>query len=227
MSVLAPGTIVGGRYRVERELARGGHGAVFVAQHTVTEEQVALKVLWPHILSSPSAVERFQLEASVAARVNSEHIVRVLDAGFDEPLAMPFLVMELLQGKTLEDMVEQHGPLRPVETVGVLAQVASALDKAHGYRDARGDLRPIIHRDLKPENLFLARRESGEPCVKILDFGIAKLLSADAKASQEVRGTPLYIAPEQLTGSPLGPPTDVWALGLIAFYLLTGTSYWL
>ncbi|MCU0658563.1 MAG: protein kinase [Polyangiaceae bacterium] len=226
MSVLAPGIIIGGRYRVERELAQGGFGAVYIATHKVTEERVALKVLWPHVLKSKDAVDRFQFEATIAAKISSENIVRVLDAGFDEQQKMPFLVMELLKGKTLEGMVEQEGPLQPLEVVSILAQTANALDKAHTYRDPQGNSRPIIHRDLKPENLFFARRESGEPCIKILDFGIAKVLSDTSKASQEAKGTPLYMSHEQLMGGVIGPSTDVWALGLITFYLLTGKPYW-
>jgi eukaryotic-like serine/threonine-protein kinase len=227
MTVLQPGSVVGERYRIERELAQGGYGAVYIAQHTVTEEVVALKVLWPHVLKSKDAVTRFQFEATVAAKIGSENIVRVLDAGFDEKLQMPFLVMELLKGKTLEAMVEQEGPMQPLEALSVLAQTASALDKAHSYVDKDGKIRPIIHRDLKPENLFFARRENGDPCIKILDFGIAKVLSETSKVSQEVKGTPLYMSHEQLVAQPIGPASDVWALGLIAFFLMTGKSYWL
>lgn len=226
MSVLAPGNTIGGRYRIDRELAQGGFGAVYIATHTVTEERVALKVLWPHVLKSQDAVNRFQFEATVAAKVSSENIVRVLDAGFDEAQKMPFLVMELLKGKTLEQMIDTEGPMQPLEVLSVLTQVANALDKAHGYRDAEGRPRPIIHRDLKPENLFFARRESGDPCIKILDFGIAKVLSDTSKASQEAKGTPLYMSQEQLSGATISPASDIWALGLISFFLLTGKPYW-
>jgi len=226
MTVLQPGSVIGGRYRIERELAQGGFGAVYIALHTVTEELVALKVLWPQVLKSKDAVARFQFEATVAAKVGSDNIVRVLDAGFDEGTKMPYLVMELLKGKTLEAMIEQEGPMRPPEVLGVLSQTASALDKAHGYRDADGKPRPIVHRDLKPDNLFLARRESGDPWVKILDFGIAKVLSDTSKVSREAKGTPLFMSHEQLVGTAVGPFTDVWALGLIAFFLMTGKPYW-
>lgn len=225
MSVLQPGTVFGGRYVIEKLLAEGGMGAVYVAQHKITEEKVALKVLWPQVLNSPDAVARFQVEATIAARVGSDYIVKVSDAGFEETLRMPFLVMELLRGKTLQDMVEQRGALTPVEVISLLTQVASALDKAHRYsRD--GKLTPIIHRDLKPENIFFTRRENGEPVVKILDFGIAKILSENTKVSRDVKGTPLYMAYEQATGTAITPQTDIWALGLIAFFLLSGRMYW-
>ncbi len=224
--LLVPGQIFAGRYRIEKFLAQGGFGAVYVAEQTETELRVALKVLWPHVLHSEDAVEKFKLEARVAGRVGSDHIVKVFDAGFDEASRMPFLVMELLKGEELEKTVEQQGPVRPDLLIMYLRQVASALDKAHGYVDRDGQPRPIVHRDLKPENLFLTYRETGEPIVKILDFGIAKVLSDSTKVSQEVKGTPLYMAYEQATAGRILPQTDIWALGLIAFYLLTGRSYW-
>lgn len=220
------GQIFGERYRIDHLLARGGFGAVYVAEQMATEAYVALKILWPHILSSEVAVASFQQEARIAGRVKSEHIVSVLDAGFDERTAMPFLVMELLHGQDLQRLVEQSGPVAPDLTVGLMRQVASALDKAHSYKDRDGTIRPIVHRDLKPENLFLTRRENGEPLVKVLDFGIAKVVSATAKVSREVKGTPLYMAFEQAGGGAITPRTDIWALGLIVYFLLTGKSYW-
>jgi serine/threonine-protein kinase len=211
---------------VERFLARGGMGAVFVGQHVGTEQRVAIKVLWPQVLSSSDAVAKFELEAKVAARVRSEHIVHVLDAGFDDETDMPFLVMELLDGATLEARVRERGSLPPREVVEVMRQVALALDKAHGNVDATGAARPIVHRDLKPENLFLTAREDGTPLVKILDFGIAKVLSETSKTTQQGRGTPLFMSNEQIAAKAVTPQTDVWALGLIAFFLLTGAPYW-
>jgi eukaryotic-like serine/threonine-protein kinase len=226
LAMLQPGQLFAGRYRVERSLAQGGMGVIYAAEHLTTEERVALKVLWPHVLGSASAVEKFQLEARLAARIGSEHVVRILDAGFDDVLAMPYLAMELLRGQTLQDIVTDQGPLPPAETLAVLRQVAKALDKAHTSVDREGRLAPVVHRDLKPENIFVALREEGEPIVKILDFGIAKVLTQSQKLSQEVRGTPRFMAYEQLTNGPVTPRLDVWALGLIAFYLLTGRSYW-
>jgi serine/threonine-protein kinase len=224
--LLEPGQIFAGRYRIEKFLAKGGFGAVYVAEQTETELRVAIKVLWAHVLHSVDAVEKFKLEARVAGRVGSEHIVRVFDAGFDEATKMPFLVMELLQGDDLEKVVDSRGPL-PAETlVSYFRQIASALDKAHGYVDREGAARPIVHRDLKPENLFLCHRETGDPMVKVLDFGIAKVLSDSTKVSQEVKGTPLYMAFEQASAGRITPQTDIWALGLIGFYLLTGRCYW-
>jgi eukaryotic-like serine/threonine-protein kinase len=225
-TLLEPGKTFAGRYRIERFLAEGGFGAVYVAEQLATEAKVAVKVLWPHVLQSEDAVEKFQQEARIAGRVRSEHIVRVLDAGFDEESRMPFLTMELLDGEDLQRLVEHSGPVPGELVIAYLSQVASALDKAHRAVDRDGVLRPIVHRDLKPENLFLTRRDDGSPLVKVLDFGIAKVLSSTSNMSREVKGTPLYMAYEQASGAPITPQTDVWAFGLIAFFLLAGRAYW-
>ena len=224
--LLGAGQVFAGRYRIERFLAEGGFGAVYVAEQLATEARVAVKVLWPHVLQAKDAVEKFEQEARIAGRVNSEHIVRVVDAGFDPTTEMPFLVMELLVGDDLGRLVESHGALHPELVVEYLRQTASALDRAHAYKDKDGVPRPIVHRDLKPENLFVARRDNGETVIKVLDFGIAKVLGATSNVSQEVKGTPLYMAFEQAGVGAITPRTDVWALGLIAFFLLTARSYW-
>ena len=199
-------------------------GAIFEAVHTATERRVALKLLFPHIMSVASARRKFELEAKISARVNSPFIVEVLDAGFDEATKSPFLVMELLEGQTLAAFVRSRGPLAVDEALPLLEQLAAGLDAAHKYKEG-GVSKPIVHRDLKPENLFLSQED--ELCVlKILDFGIAKVLGESCNLSQEVRGTPLYMAFEQVTAGVLSPQTDVWALGLIAYFMLTGQSYW-
>jgi eukaryotic-like serine/threonine-protein kinase len=221
-----PGQVLDGRYRIERPLARGGHGAVFVAEQLATEAKVAVKILLPHVIDSEEARERFELEAKVAGRVGSEFIVRVIDAAVDGPSGLPFLAMELLEGESLAEAVQRHGPFNAMDTATCLLQVAQGLDRAHAHRSKTGKPAPIIHRDLKPENLFMTTREDGERVTKILDFGVAKIASESAVRSQTVNGSPLYMAYEQLVAGPLSPQTDVWALGLIAFFLLTGRSYW-
>lgn len=201
-------------------------GAVFECEHTGTESRVALKLLWPHLLRVDSAREKFELEAKVAARVASEHIVQVLDAGFDERSRAPYLVMELLTGETLGARVRRMGPLPPKVVVDLMRQVASGLDAAHQYERDDGLASPIVHRDLKPENLFVTERSDGSFLVKILDFGLAKVLSESISVSHEVRGTPLFMACEQVLAKPISRQTDVWAFGLIAHYLLTARQYW-
>jgi serine/threonine-protein kinase len=222
----APGQILAGRYRLERLLARGGHGAVFVAEQLATEARVAVKVLLPHVLDDEEALRRFELEAKVAGRIASEYIVRTLDAGVDPSSGLPFIAMELLEGCSLSEAVRLEGPCSAGDTTTYILQVAHALDKAHGMRGDNGQTRAIVHRDLKPENLFLTTREDGQRVVKILDFGTAKVVSESIARSRSIQGSPLYIAYEQLSGGVVSPKTDVWALGLIAFFLLTGKPYW-
>lgn len=224
--LLKPGQIFAERYRVERFLAQGGHGAVFAAEQLSTEATVALKVLWPHLQNSADVASRFELEAKVAGRVKSEFIVRMLDAGLDEQTGMLFLVMEFLEGESLAEHVRQNGPLSLLDATTYIVQVAHGLDRAHSAKSRDGSPAPIIHRDLKPENLFLSRREDGQRLIKILDFGIAKVVTESVQLSQDIKATPLYMACEQASGDPITPRTDIWALGLVAFFMLTGRCYW-
>jgi len=224
--LLEPGQIFASRYRVLRCVAEGGMGAIFEAEHTAIERRVALKLLFPHVMSVGSARKKFELEARISARVNSPHIVEVIDAGFDESTQSPFLVMEMLEGQTLAARIYEQGPIAPREALRLLQQVAAGLEAAHAYRDPDGTPKPIVHRDLKPENLFLVRTHEGVVCAKILDYGIAKVLGDTSNLSREVRGTPLFMAFEQITAGPLSAQTDIWAFGLIAFYMLTGMPYW-
>ena len=211
--------LIAGRYRPVRLIGKGGMGAVYEVEHLHTGQHLALKVL----SSQPGAsVERFKREARAASLVHSDHIVRVTDADVAPELnGAPFLVMELLDGADLE-RATGNVPAAPADVVDWLRQVARALGRAH---DAG-----LVHRDLKPENLFLTRRDDGTPLVKILDFGIAKMTVevAGLTASDAFLGTPGYMAPEQTDsrGPPITPRADLYALGLIAFKLLTGHAYW-
>ncbi|HKO48651.1 MAG TPA: serine/threonine-protein kinase [Polyangiaceae bacterium] len=206
-------------------LARGGFGAVYVAEQLTTERRVALKVLARY--SEHVSVDRLLAEARVTSRILSDHIVQVIDAGVDQATSEVFVVMELLRGITLDEHLMQHGALPPREVAEYLRQVAVGLDKTHGHLDRNGRPTPIVHRDLKPSNIFLTARDDGQPLLKILDFGAAKVLSLTTKASGMVRGTPQFMASEQALGEPCTAATDIWAFGLIAFNLLTGSSYWL
>jgi len=219
--------LIASRYRVVRELGRGGMGAVFLVEHVNTGDHAALKVMLGTGRIDMEALERFKREARAPAKIKSEHVVKVLDADTSPELAgAPFLVMELLSGSDLQKLVRQRGRLGADEVVRFLQEAAIALDKSHALG--------IIHRDLKPENIYLHKRENGSICVKILDFGISKILpqaSASAMpmtALGAVMGTPLFMSPEQARGDvqAIGPQTDVWAIGLIAVHLLTGEHYW-
>jgi serine/threonine-protein kinase len=220
---------IASRYRILRELGRGGMGVVYVAEHLHTGEHLALKVLNRSGAAEPEVIARFKREARVGAQIKSEHVVRVTDADVAPELdGAPFLVMELLDGSDLEKLVEKCGPLRSDVVLSILGQVGRALDKAHQLG--------IVHRDLKPENIFLHRREDDTVIAKVLDFGISKFLqpetidqsSLGATRDGALMGTPYYMSPEQARGEvrAIGPATDVWAVGLVALRLLTGESYW-
>jgi TPR repeat protein/tRNA A-37 threonylcarbamoyl transferase component Bud32 len=219
--MLEVGVLVGGDYRVERKLSEGGMGAVFVAEQVSTGAKRALKVIRPELLRHGKLRDRFAQEAKVTARIASDHVVSVVAAGVDADLGLPWIAMELLHGETLHGLVATRGALPPELAIAVLRQLAHAIDAAHAAQ--------VVHRDLKPDNVFLATsRMSGVPFfVKVLDFGIARILHEAFETKTESLGTPLWMAPEQAgSGDPVGPWTDVWAFGLIAFFLLTGRPYW-
>lgn len=226
------GETVMGRYRIEFPLGRGSTGIVFRAYDLPRGTWVALKFLDPELARDPMIVERFRREALTPSRIGTEHVVEVLEADVcpelvpiarpDDPMspAIPYLVMELLEGKDLRAYLHARGCLSPREVIGILEQIAPTLDRAHALQ--------IVHRDIKPANLFLTRRADGSPLVKVLDFGIAQL--ADASAARGLGGglfgTPWYMAPEQAEGGVATAASDRWALALVAFRLLTGESYW-
>jgi len=217
---LRPGATFHGRYEIVRVLKAGGMGTVYESVDRVTRRSRAIKTMHPELVADANLRERFALEATVAADIDSDHIVEVFDAGIDSATQMPFLVMELLKGEDLGAILQKQGRLGTTDVVHALWQVALALDKTH----AAG----IVHRDLKPENLFVTYRDDGTPHVKVLDFGIAKVLSLSttAKTTRNV-GTPLYMSPEQIRGdATIGTASDRYALAHIAFTLLVGQCYW-
>ncbi|WP_437669152.1 serine/threonine-protein kinase [Sorangium sp. So ce131] len=216
------GTLFDGRYRVVCGIATGAMGTVYEVVHVETERRRALKVMHPHLAENPAFQARFKLEARIAARIATEHIVEVFDAGIDAETGMPFLVMELLRGEELSTRIRRAGRLSPEETVAYLRQTAVALDKTH----AAG----VVHRDIKPSNLFLAQSDDDDELrIKVLDFGIAKLVAETAlgAATTAALGTPLYMAPEQFSGRSISKAVDIFALGMVAYTLLVGKAYWL
>lgn len=221
MQTIAPGTLLGGDFRVAHPLGAGGMGAVYVVDQLSTGNQRALKVMDPRLLRDAEMRERFTNEARVSARIESDHVVQVVASGVDPGSDMPWLAMELLQGENLSQNVQRCGRLHPAKVAEVVSQLCHALDAAHRVG--------IVHRDLKPENLFLAapRREGIPFTLKVLDFGIAKILQGSTSSMTTTLGTPLWMAPEQTSpGANVTPATDVWAVGLIVFYMLTGHVYW-
>ena len=219
-SMLPDGTLFQDRYSVVRCIKAGGMGAVYEVVHLETQRHRALKVMLPQLVANEQMRARFKQEATVAAQVESQHIVEVIDAGVDESTGAPFLVMELLRGNELEELIKDNGPMTPEEVIVLLRQAALALDKTHSAN--------IIHRDLKPENLFICERDDGTPHLKILDFGISKVVAESARGKQDTAmiGTPLYMAPEQIrTTHTIGPAADLYSLAQVAYTMLVGEAY--
>ncbi|WP_438042298.1 protein kinase domain-containing protein [Sorangium sp. So ce128] len=217
---LQAGSIIGGDFEVVRPLGSGGMGSVYLCRQHSTARQRAVKVMHPVRAVDPEERRRFEREARAPGLIGSPHIVEVLIAGVDGVTGLPYLAMELLQGETLSACVARAGPLPLAEARRVLGQLGRALEDAHGAG--------IVHRDLKPENVFLEEAGGGAaPRVKLLDFGIAKIIT-DARASLTAAvGTPLWMAPEQARESQGAlPQSDVWAYGLLAFFALTGKPFW-
>ena len=214
-----PGSLLAGKYRVERLLGRGGMGAVYAAQHEVLCRRVAVKVL----LTDPAdgqGLQRFLNEARAAARLDSDHVARVMDFGTLES-GLPFMVLEYLEGQDLSQALAARGPLPVAEAVDYILQTCEALAKAH----AAG----IVHRDLKPANLYLARQADGMARIKVLDFGISKVGDQSLKpksltATSAMLGTPYYMSPEQVaTPKLVDSRTDIWQLGICLYELLAGS----
>jgi serine/threonine protein kinase len=219
--ILQLGTRFNDRYEVLRVIKSGGMGAVYEVLDNVTATRRALKVMLPSLIESDELRARFALEARVTGSIESDHIVRTSDAGIDERTGTPFLVMELLRGEELGSLVKKRGALPAEEVAIYLFQASLALDRTHAAN--------IVHRDLKPDNLFITVRDDGSPCVKILDFGIAKVLAQHhaSTVTRQMLGTPVYMAPEQLRAErTVGPAADIHALGHVAYTLLVGESYW-
>ena len=214
------GTVVGGDFMIVRPLSRGSMGALYVAEQLSTASHRALKILRHEYVSDQTLFKRFEREAQMAAKIPSEHVVQIIASGVDEKLQIPWIAMELLQGQHLGDHVEEHGPM-PKEVVRqIFEQLCHALAAAHKLG--------IVHRDLKPANIFLseARRVGAAKMVKVLDFGVARIMAESLTVMGSPLGTPNWMSPEQTRGEPATTATDVWALGLLAFYMLTGRLFW-
>jgi serine/threonine protein kinase len=222
-SPVALGQVIAGKYQVQGVLGEGGMGVVVSAWHLGLEQRVAIKLLLSHMRQSDSsALERFQREARAAARIQSEHVCRVLDTGHLED-GTPFLVMEYLEGADLSDELVRRGRFEPGEAVRYVREACVALTSAHQAG--------VIHRDLKPANLFLVQRTDGVRMIKVLDFGVSKSTSSSGapnltltKTSSMV-GSPIYMSPEQLNSSKdVDARTDIWALGVILYELIAGRT---
>jgi len=207
------------RYRVERKIGEGGFGAVFEGKQLATGRPVALKILHPHSVADPTVVARFRREAEACSQLRNPHTVTIYDFDQTEDGVL-YLAMELVRGESLQAIQHRDGVIEPTRALGILDQVAEALVEAHD--------KGIVHRDMKPENIMVEQRGDAD-FVKVLDFGIAKILSGDGNkaipaltAIGQTVGTLEFMSPEQLRGKTLDGRSDIYALGMVAYEMLTG-----
>ena len=213
---ITEGAIIGGKFKLDRPLAQGGMGSVWVARHQLLDTDVAVKFMEKSIAENESARQRFEREAKAAALIKSPHVVQVLDYGIED--GAPYIAMELLDGEDLDHRLQRGGPLTLDKAYVILEQVGKALRRAHELG--------IVHRDLKPSNIFLSKH-GDEELVKILDFGIAKDITATTSASATstgaLMGSPSYMSPEQIRETKLvDHRSDLWSMGVILYEVLTG-----
>lgn len=215
---LVPGTVIAGRYRLERHLADGGMGAVWVARHLTQGTEVAIKFMHGDPTELTAARGRFEREARATSLIRHPNVVTVQDYGIEG--LMPYMAMELLRGENLDDFLLRKKRLTLAELEPIISQISRGLRKAHETG--------IVHRDLKPSNVFLAQEEGGREVVKILDFGIAKEIDTTLgqhTKTTELMGSPHYMSPEQLRSSKKSDfRSDLWSLGVIIYKALTGTN---
>jgi len=215
------GTLLGGRYRIKRLLGAGGMGAVFLAEHEVLQRPFAVKVLRPELAEDPRLIERFHREARAASRIQHPSIVYISDFGQMEDGGL-YLVMEYIPGKSLREELFARGALPLERGLRILVQIADALDCAHRAG--------VVHRDLKPDNLLLTEHRGRPDFVKVLDFGVAKMVGPESAQSSaltargELFGTPEYMAPEQIQGRPVSSASDIYSLGVVAYEVATGET---
>lgn len=216
------GTLIGGRYRMARLLGKGNNARVYVAEQTSMERNVAVKLLQPQLLVDETAEARFRQEIDAVARLHSPHTIRFYDAG-RTPDGVPYIVMELLAGQTLRERLEDDIIIPPLEVVSIAHQIACSLHEAHEAG--------VLHRDLKPENVHFCHGATPiQPYLKLLDFGLAKLLddrgpdNPTLTGKRQAVGTPAYMAPEMIVEErPVDHRSDIYALGVMCFEMLTGT----
>jgi serine/threonine protein kinase len=215
--VLAPKSVIlDGRYRIERELGRGGMGIVYEATHLMLGRKVAIKMLSPAMRKRPDLANRMIREARAVSTIGHPNIVAVTDLGL--VAGLPYIVMELLAGVSVEDELAHRGPMPVSDAIVVTEAVLDALDAAHR--------RGIVHRDIKPGNIMLVRDGAGRRTVKVLDFGIAKIIDGDQVTTKTsfVLGTPLAMAPEQALGEDVDARADLHAVGSLLYTMLVGEA---
>jgi eukaryotic-like serine/threonine-protein kinase len=211
---LAVGDVLLGKYRVERVLGAGGMGAVVAARHLKLDQDVAIKVLLPEVLDDCEIVARFEREARAAAKIRSQHIARVTDVGTLEN-GTPYMVMEYLEGEDLDTLLRRRRSLPIDQAVELVVQTCEVLAQAHELG--------IVHRDLKPANLFCVPRPGGRLSIKVLDFGISKVMAEELTKVGGIMGSPGYMSPEQIRSAhSVDGRADIWAIGVVLYEMLAG-----
>lgn len=209
------------KYRLDERLDEGGMGTVYRGTHLLIDRPVAIKVLNSRYVHDKAAQERFRREARTAGRVRHDNAVAVTDFGRTAD-GLFYVVMELLDGRSLQDVLARESPLDTARAVAVMLQISAAVASAHEEG--------VIHRDLKPGNIFVVQRAHAPTMIKVLDFGIAEWVGGDGLATKQststgiMAGTPRYMSPEQSDGAELTPASDVYSLGIILYEMLTGTT---
>ncbi len=213
------GQILNERYKVVEEIGRGGMSIVYKGVHELMDRLVAIKVLLPQLVSDQTSIKRFQVEAQAASCLSHPNVITIYDYGVvDEE--QPFLVMDFLEGESLSDVIKRDDHVDMKRTIPIFMQAAEALEHAHQ--------KGVIHRDLKSSNIMLINFEGKDDFVKVVDFGIAKLMPSSGKQSQhltatgEIFGSPIYMSPEQCTGSTLDARSDIYSMGCMMYEALTG-----
>ena len=210
------GTVVAERYLLAELIGSGGMGDVYRAQDVRLQRPAAVKLLRATLSADLDALRRFSREGMNASRINSPHVVQVYDAG-ETPAGIPYLAMEFVPGKSLGRLLADEGPLGPGRAAELVRQIAAGLDAAHRLG--------VVHRDLKPDNILIAGAGTAEETAKVVDFGISRALRDESQKVTKtgfVAGTYEFMSPEQVLGGELDQRSDLYALGLIAFMLLTG-----
>jgi serine/threonine-protein kinase len=213
------GKVLSERYRIVKKIGEGGMGAVYQAEHALIEKKIALKILFQDLTRRPDLIARFLQEAKSASRIGHENVIDISDFG-QSPDGLVFIAMEYLDGQDLGKLLKQGGAMHWERARPILMQIAKGLRAAHGNG--------IIHRDMKPENVYLTQRDGRPDFVKVLDFGIAKVVNPDESGGPALTqtgmifGTPEYMSPEQAQGSTPDHRVDVYAVGCIMYHMLTG-----
>ncbi len=215
------GSLISGRYKIEKEIGRGGMGVVYQALQLGLDRKVALKMLLNDLSKDDIGWKRFEVEAKAASSLNHPNIIKVYEYAVSE-FGLPYMVMDFIEGESLDDLLNRQHRLTLAQALPLFVDITNALNHAHK--------RNVVHRDLKPSNIMLIKNDDDEIIPLILDFGIAKIFTQPGKAALnltktgEVFGSPLYMSPEQCMGQPLDPRSDIYSLGCILYQALSGDT---